>query len=345
MKKFNKIYVLCPYGLVTGGPDALHQLVYYLRGIGCDAEIVYSDIRSHKYEIPTPYKCYVEDYSLVKDIKDTADSAIIVPETLTFFLDNYKNLKKYVWWLSVNNNTENSGFSKKVKKIFKKISIKTLFKQPYKLRTLNHYIKNKKYEFKDNTVVHLCASYYAYDYVESTLKVNSDIRQEYCIEPISKYFLENRGSGERADIVIYNPKKNFEFTSKIIAAAPDINFVPLRGFTQEGLVDIYSRSKVYIDFGWFPGAERIPKEAVLNGCLIITGKNGASAFHGDVAIPDEYKIESKDENIDSIVEMIRLCLKEYKERIPDFEEYRNTVLNLENGFIQSLRREFTEEAI
>ena len=31
--KFKKIYVLCPIGVKTGGPELLHQLVYQLNNI------------------------------------------------------------------------------------------------------------------------------------------------------------------------------------------------------------------------------------------------------------------------------------------------------------------------
>lgn len=346
MNRFKKIYVISPYGLVTGGPDALHQIVYYLRGIGCVADLVYSDIVSRKYKIPEPYQCYINDYSLVKDIEDNADNAIIVPETLCFYLNKFKNIKKYIWWLSVDNNSKNSGFFTKLKKICKKLNPLMFLRHPYKIRTFINYTKNKKYSFSDETVTHLCASYYAYDYVRNNLLNKEEFKQKFCIEPLSKYFLEHscneEKSGEKEDIVIYNPKKNFKFTKKIIKSASDINFIALKGFSQKALVNIYSRAKVYIDFGWFPGAERIPKEAVLNGCIVITGRNGASSFHGDVPIPEEYKIDSKKENIDKIIRLIKNSLKEYDEKVSYFEEYKNTVLNLEENFIRALIAEFTE---
>ena len=83
--------------------------------------------------------------------------------------------------------------------------------------------------------------------------------------------------------------------------------------------------------------ERMPKEAVYNGCLIITGKNGASAYHGDVPIPEEDKFDAKKENIPAIINRIRYLLNHYDEEIGNFQEYRNTVNQLEPRFIQSLK--------
>ena len=58
------IYVFCPYGLVTGGPDALHQLVYYLNKIDKKASIVYCDIEGRNHNIPRNYLPYVSSYLL-----------------------------------------------------------------------------------------------------------------------------------------------------------------------------------------------------------------------------------------------------------------------------------------
>lgn len=335
----NKIYVVSPYGLVTGGPDALHQMVYYLNCIGFDASIVYSDIKSHKYEIPDPYKKYTKDYLLLNEIEDEKNNAIVVPETANHLINNYKCLKKYIWWLSVDNNIELSKTTSKIKKILKKIRISNL-KKIYKINTLKVYLGHKKYDFSDEKVIHLCASYYAYDYVKKNNKNKKNIN--LCIEPISKIFLEKSKFNQKRkeNIVLYNPQKNYEFTKKIIKKTHDLKFIPLRGYSQDELLKMYNKAKLYIDFGMFPGAERIPKEAVINGACILTGKYGASSFYNDVPIMDEYKIDAKEENINIIIKKINDILINYERRINDFEEYRNTVWNLEDNFIKQLKKIF-----
>ena len=42
MGKYNKIYVLAPFGYATGGVELSHQLVDYLRNKGESAYIVYT---------------------------------------------------------------------------------------------------------------------------------------------------------------------------------------------------------------------------------------------------------------------------------------------------------------
>lgn len=175
-------------------------------------------------------------------------------------------------------------------------------------------------------------------------KINDKNKVKLCIEPISKIFLEKSAytTVDKSDIILYNPKKNFEFTEKIINSAQDLKFFPLNGMTQDELINIYKKAKVYIDFGTFPGAERIPKEAVINGCCILTGKYGASNFYDDVPILEKYKIDAKNENIDLIIQNIKDLIEKYEAKVEEFSEYRNKVWNLESNFIKSLNEIFKD---
>ncbi len=332
-------YVLCPYGLVTGGPDALHQLVYYLNKVNKNAKLVYLNATSYEHKIPIQYSRYIDKYVLYKDLVDSKDNVIIIPEFLSHLAKVFKESKVYIWWLSVDYNLDKTSF------LYKCLLVSTYFIRMFKYRKIgfkrfNMMFKNvlykRKYVFKNEqeNVSHLCASYYAYDYVTK----NGSTKASLCIEPISIKFLENNSIGHyKENIVIYNPKKCGEFVGKIINNSNNqINFVPLIGYSQDELIDIYKKAKVYIDFGPFPGAERMPKEAVLNGCVIITGRFGASNFYGDVPIKDEYKIEAKQENIDMIIDKIKYCMDNYENIVNDFNEYRDRVLSLESNFIKKL---------
>lgn len=332
-------YVLCPYGLVTGGPDALHQLVYYLNKVNKNAKLVYLNATSYEHKIPEQYSRYIDGYILYKDLVDSKDNVIIIPEFLSHLAKKYKEAKVYIWWLSVDYNLDKTSFLYKCL-LISTYPIRALKYRNIGLKRFNMMFKNvlfkSKYNFKKEqiNVSHLCASYYAYDYVTK----NGCRKASLCIEPISIKFLEDSVvTSAKEDIVIYNPKKCGEYVNKIIEKSNNqFHFLPLIGYSQKELIDIYKMAKVYIDFGPFPGAERMPKEAVLNGCAIITGKFGASNYHGDVPIKDEYKIEANDKNISLIIEKIKYCLTNYDNIVKDFDEYRDTVLSLENNFIKKL---------
>ena len=334
------IYVLIPYGLVTGGPDALHQLVYYLNKLNFNAYAVYLGA-NYNQKIPKSYRCYINNYLVFSDIVDDTDNIIIIPESISHLGCKFNRAKVFIWRLSVDYNLAHTSF---LYKLYFLITMPLrFFKDIKKSKTwmssvYSNALFKRKYNFQkeSNNTAHLCASYYAYDYVSR----RSKNRIYLCIEPISKFFLETNQSGisrsNKEDIVLYNPAKCGKFVKKIIKKAPDIKFIALKGMNQLQLIEHYQKAKVYIDFGPFPGAERMPKEAVLFGCTVLTGRNGASAYYGDVPILDEYKLENSDHNIDNIIKKIRYMLENYTSIINDFSVYRNTVLNLEDKFIDQL---------
>lgn len=347
IEKYTNIYVLCPPYSITGGPEALHQITYYLNSIGKKCKLAYiSYLINRRVFIPEPYMKYVEEYVLDDDIVDRDNTAIIIPESFSFLHNQYKKATVFIWWLSVDNGSIKNNFLRK---------IYVLFVSPYRyLRSISNneynYYKSlkrrlaiKPYSFKHemNNVVHLCASYYAFDYVSR----NSNNRIFKCIEPISKHFLTNYKTSidqisleSRDDIILYNPQKSEHFIQEFKRLYPHYKFFPLKGLTQDRLIEKYMSSKLYVDFGPFPGAERIPKEAVLYGCVIITGQHGASGFHGDVPIPADYKF--RDDEFEQISTKIDFILKNYKACYDDFNEYRRTVLELEENFVNDLKAIF-----
>lgn len=344
--KFKKIYVFCPNDFVSGGPDALHQLVYYLNQLGLDAEIVYYAFsKKHTYGIPDSYGKYVSTFLRESEFVDDPDNAVILPESAADKLKLIKQSKVYLWWLSVDYNCNRSSFLWKIF-YFATLPARVVKNFDYYRRRFGEAIvktlQKREYTFSSEpaNVNHLCASYYAQDFVSKRSRKSTVL----CIEPISKFFLEQYSFAKpnlegtfRTDEVLYNPRKSGAFVEKLKELAPDLKFVPLAGMTQEQLVKKYSSAKLYVDFGPFPGAERMPKEAVLFGCAVITGRNGASNYYGDVPISDEYKFADFQNQTSEIVEKIRKILVNYDSRINDFDAYRKTVLGLEENFIESLK--------
>ncbi|MGB9794571.1 hypothetical protein [Caldisericum exile] len=80
------------------------------------------------------------------------------------------------------------------------------------------------------------------------------------------------------------------------------------------VIETLQRVKVYVDFGNHSGKNRLPREAIILGCCLITGKRESTAFFEDVPIHDEYKFEDIEENIFKIIEKIRDCFENFKER-------------------------------
>mmetsp|Transcript_42175 Transcript_42175/g.61623 ORF Transcript_42175/g.61623 Transcript_42175/m.61623 type:complete len:139 (+) Transcript_42175:192-608(+) len=83
------------------------------------------------------------------------------------------------------------------------------------------------------------------------------------------------------------------------------------------------RAKVYIDFGPHPGMDRLPREAALANCLVITNTSGAAKYKEDVPIPGQYKISKFD--VDAIHRLLKSCLEDYEKRVKDFDAYREWI--------------------
>ena len=344
-----RYYIVCPYGLITGGPDALHQMVYYLRQIGKDAEIAYVKTFSPKtvMSVPKPYSCYTESFVCFSEIKDSSDIVIICSETYIHYTTKFHKAKIYIWWLSVDNNKIGTQLGKKSLYLLG-LPLRMIIHQLKYLKYGREIIKNnvckKQYKFKNErkNITHLCASYYAFDYVSSKTANDAYL----CIEPLSLLFLKNflafkdNKMENRQNIVLYNPRKSQNFVRCLSNYDKSISFVPLCGFSQIELINMYKKAKLFVDFGPFPGAERMPKEAVLFGCTIITGKNGASAYYGDVPIPNDFKFNASSRAIPSICKQIHFCLDKYDSICSMFNVYRETVINLENNFVKSLQNIF-----
>src|ERR1035437_2655135 len=96
-----EIYIFCPANQETGGPDALHQLRYYMEKVHLNAYMIYFNTTVGKDPIPDKYKNYEPKVKTIAEIIDIESNILIAPESSSILLNNCSNIKKYIWWLSV----------------------------------------------------------------------------------------------------------------------------------------------------------------------------------------------------------------------------------------------------
>lgn len=113
-------------------------------------------------------------------------------------------------------------------------------------------------------------------------------------------------------------------------------FVAIQGMNPSQISELLRSVKLYIDFGEFPGPERIPKEAVYNGAEIIVGRRNAACNNFDINIPEKYKIR-KYTNLEIVSDAIEKILTEYENNYHDFDEFRNQIAALEANFLQAIQ--------
>lgn len=308
----------------TGGPETLHQFAKYLKSLGVEVEMFYCD--SASAEVPEKLKKY--KVPIAKKIVDSNENMMIVPETFTRYLYQYEKIRKCIWWLSRDFYYGYLSLEGLVRCAQRQRISKFLFPICIPLIYIRHKITRPYFKFgKDkNEIFHLYNCEYAREYLvqhgvkeENTLYMCGPIRKEYFIQqPQNKELL-----------VTYNPKKNFPFTKKIIKVLskkrPDIEVIGISGMKPNEIVDLLARCSVYIDFGHFPGPERIPREAVTCYCNVITSKYGSAGNEIDVLVPDKYKFEASTRNLNKIVDTIEELVDNYKLHVREYDEYREKV--------------------
>lgn len=327
---YTKIYVVCPANNKTGGTELLHQLVYHLNLINKRAVVAYYLEGKHSGGSPVPaeFLCYVKEYCYMKDVVDSHNNILILPEVCIGKHRRYKKMQKCIWWLSVDNYMAVSGKMNRLKRYGILSFLKHLWLKDY----------NNENDLKKISI-HLYQSYYARYFLEDQKGIAGD-KLYYLSDYINDIYLNSFDLNVKEDIVIYNPKKGYEFTKKLINASLDIKWVPIQNMTNIEVQELMRRAKVYVDFGNHPGKDRIPREAAMSGCCIITNKRGAAEYSEDVAINEEYKFADEEHNIAIILETIKRCLENYEIAYSDFSDYREIIKTEKFKFMEDVQKIF-----
>lgn len=321
------IYIFCPPNFATGGTELLHQFSYKLNQIGINAFMYYTNTSDSETLIHPQFTKYRP--IITKDIIDEPQNIIITPEIyIDFHLDTFKKIRKSIWWLSVDNYLD---------PLLRKLEGKK--KKPFfhLKKLIGHYRFPDVNFLKKRELHHLVQSQYAKDFLQEKGILPFEYLSDY-LNPT--FFDHNPESFKKADFVAYNPKKGFEFTSRLISAAPNFNWLALENMSPEEVKNSLSKSKVYIDFGNHPGKDRFPREAAMMGCCIITGRRGAAKNEEDIPLLEEFKFDEATSDIHNIISKIEQCIVDYEHQYIQFEDYRNKIKQEEENFDKDLRKIF-----
>ena len=289
------IIILSPGGYVTGGTELLHQLGYKLNLFGFEACIYYYANDAAK-KVTHPY---LKKYSVpvIEELNDDYGNIFIYPEMMVHSIDDtmsrMQKAKHVIWWLSV----DNAQMTPETESIIS----------------------------RKNDLLHFVQSYYALDYVKSRLSV-PDNRLFYLSDYINYNYLNVKSIGERENMVLFNPRKGFERTAKLIQKGDilRVRWRELAGIAPSNVPGVLTSAKVYIDFGNHPGKDRFPREAVACGCRLITGRRGSAAYEKDVPIPERFKIKD-DTDDDIILNQIYFLIDDYEETEKLYKNYADMI--------------------
>lgn len=330
LKTSGKVYLICPAHTATGGPELLHQLGNKLRKLGVEAYMHYLPA-GHKDPVHPNYLHYQVPYA--RSIMNHEDNLVIFPEIWlgTVFNRLFKRTRKAIWWLSVDNYFKNLHKPKK--------SILSRFNAWLRGRAVIPDTPDLDVLLQHKEIIHLAQSFYALDFLRQKGFGNTAYLSDY----LSPVFLAESAKVDlkiKKNQILCNPKKGFEFTQQLMAAAPDLNWVLLENLTPKQVAATLAQSKVYIDFGQHPGKDRFPREAAVMGCCIITGKRGSAAFEEDLPLPAGFKFEDKQEQIPSVISKISQCFVDFESQQSLFAPYIARIRDEERQFDADIKKLF-----
>ena len=346
-------YILAPANVDTGGPHDLHQLASELKILGKNVYMYYYP-KGGKNPVHENYKLYNLPYTL--EIEDDKKNVLIVPEiNQTIILSKrFRHIQKVLWWLSLD-----YFFVSKFVETFPKF-LRSIIKIPFNLIclfnkiTLNNfgnlslpkYLKTiyLGYPFKNNIYVenisiNLSQSKYQYHILKSknidSLLLFDFIRDEY-FEAAEKILLK-----KKENIICYNPKKSSSFMKEIIKSNPDIKFIPLINYSIDELIKVLSNSKIYMDFGFHPGVDHLPREAAILKNCVLTNKEGSANYHDAVPIDENFKFEEKRNNLVNIRNKIDNIFNNFETEILNFDTYRKNLQREKKIFKEQVDKIFS----
>ena len=307
-----KIFIVAPGNHHTGGVELLHQLCSEMISMGLDAYMVYYPTINFNKDNPVDdfYRKYHLPYAAT--IEDVPHNILIVNETATQYLYMTKNIRRVLWWLSVDN-------------YFTSLSIQMNILSKSNLTTKKI---SKFFYFTDldDDIEHWVQSEYARQFID--LNIGKEKSIKFVGDYLNQEFLGKHPKNsliKKQDMIVYNPIKGFDFTKKLMAVSSDLKWTPIENMTPAEVKHCLSSAKVYIDFGNHPGKDRIPREAAMSGCVVITGRKGAAANNVDIKISNEFKFDEKTTPLTEIVAKIKSVMLDYENEYAKQEDYRNSI--------------------
>lgn len=307
-----RLFVLIPASDVTDSSEALHQLADKATALGYDASVVYVH-GDHPNPPAEPFRC--SRTAVAPALVDARDSFVVAPESEVPRLLTIGLAQRAVWWLRV------SDFTTRAEALQSQLRSA----QP----PLDVVFDSARH------FLHLTQSEYAQQYVRTRGARGTMLTDCLRTEIIEE--ARHVRSAPKDDVVLFGPSSDPAFAQRLMESAPAaLEWVPLGGLAPAEVTQLMDRAKVYVDFGDHTGRSRIPREAALRGCCVITGSRGSAGNGVDVPLPSGYRFDDADPATPvSVIELITEVLADHTTHSARFAGYRD--------WIEGHERRFTHE--
>lgn len=205
---------------------------------------------------------------------------------------NLSHIKIIIWWLSYTN------------------------------AALHQTLENMKHPY------HFFQSYYAFAQVQPHLHPSA--YYAFLSDHLHPDFLSILDPFDKTNLIAYNPSK--DALTPLICNKLNLLTLPLTNMNRSTLIQNLKKCKIYIDLGFHPGKDRLPREAALCGCVVITNKSGAAAYHEDLPIQEKI-IHPED-----LLTLLPIVLANYDAFYAKQEPYRTHIKNEKEAFLNQVKQ-------
>jgi hypothetical protein len=313
-KEKPKIVVVTPKGLRTGGPEAMHQLHFELQKFGVNTCLI--PWPGTKFRAPiTQYLKYQPIWHNIWNVRK--NDTVIMPESLGnlpfwyFLFLSKKNI--WLWMLSVDFSSEKK-FQKFENRNFKlhgswntyvsKVSTRK-FDVKSKINLIGRILQRKlklawSRCFRKSIVInnhqYLFQSYYAKTVYEHINKISL---KNMCTDYTDTKLLPDRSKNQHCTCkkyhVAYFPGKSSELINILLSLNNSqrelIHFCPIINLEEQQVEDLLFQSDLYVDLGYFPGKDRLPREAIILNCPVLLAKRGSARYLKDFPLSKIYLLD------------------------------------------------------
>jgi hypothetical protein len=305
--------------IVTGGPEAIHQLAHTINAHGGYARILYMNAKHRltaSEAVGEPpfasimYQAYKQYEPRPVSMEQlTEDTIVIFPEIWIdkcYSLSQATQAKCACWWLSVDNAETGSQFSDPNVRVRFFKTVFQLAQSDYAVNFLRSAGAQDIYKITD------------YTSQQFTVRGNFEQLCEWPIKrlPRSVTYLPKKGKS----LALAFQKRAQEMSSSIV-------FRPIENMTKSQVIDLLVSTEIYIDFGHQPGKDRVPREATALGCVVLLNKVGAGTSFADHPLPAVYKFSEQDIESGDLVKRVEEIFDKIDDHLLEQSYYRSAIFS------------------
>lgn len=295
--------MVAPANAVTGGPEALHQLVDAIRQSGGEAYVSYYPFGVWA-DIPEEYRRYDVVQALPED---ASGNLVVLPEIVPRMAQEFSRATVAIWWLSVDNFLQ-------------------LDDRPRWDELQRH--------------VNFAQSHYAAQFLAQqgvrTVPLTDYLNEDFSV-PLRWTWRRNA----IAHNVKSAPE--VERLRRAEPALEELTWIEMANLPRAEVRKLLSSVKIYADFGHHPGRDRMPREAVLCGACVLTNRRGSAGLAADVPLPPLYKVDHQHPAFArKVSRTIRFIFATHPFHVWRQQGYRRFAASGKATFFDEVRRAFFE---